>query len=255
MSQSDSTRILEHVAFDGTLAAYIPSIPSTYGRLSEAITHVFRLPSVGSKAFLITIRDRSVTGLVTHDQMVGPWQVPVADVAAMHASYGFGVRAGEAMALGERTPLALLSAPAAARMAVAEALTNLAAARVRELGRVKLSANWMSAASVSREGAALYVAVCAVGMELCPALGISIPVGKDSMSMAMQWHDSDSGEERAVTAPLSLIVTAFAGVKEVAGTWTPQLHTDQERPTVLLFFDLAHGKWKLGGSALAQVFR
>ena len=255
MSRSDSTRIPERVAFDTTLAAYIPSEPSLSARLAEAITRVLRLPSVGSKAFLITIGDRSITGLVTRDQMVGPWQVPVADVAVTRASYGFGVRAGEAMALGERTPLALLSAPAAARMAVAEALTNLAAARVRELGRVKLSANWMSAASVSGEGAALYAAVRAVGMELCPALGIGIPVGKDSMSMAMRWRDSESGEERAVTAPLSLIVTAFAGVEDVAGTWTPQLRTDQERPTVLLFFDLARGKRRLGGSALAQVFR
>ena len=255
MSRSDSTRIPERVAFDATLATYIPSEPSLSARLVEAITRVLHLPSVGSKAFLITIGDRSVTGLVTRDQMVGPWQVPVADVAVTRASYGFGVRAGEAMALGERTPLALLSAPAAARMAVAEALTNLAAARVRELGRVKLSANWMSAGSVSGEGAALYAAVRAVGMELCPALGIGIPVGKDSMSMAMRWHDSESGEERAVTAPLSLIVTAFAGVEDIAGTWTPQLRTDQERPTVLLFFDLARGKRRLGGSALAQVFR
>ena len=255
MSRSDSTRVPERVAFDPTLAAYIPSEPLLSVRLTEAIRRVLRLPSVGSKAFLITIGDRSITGLVTRDQMVGPWQVPVADVAVTRASYGFGVRAGEAMALGERTPLALLSAPAAARMAVAEALTNLAAARVRELGRVKLSANWMSAASVSGEGAALYAAVHAVGMELCPALGVGIPVGKDSMSMAMRWRDSESGEERAVTAPLSLIVTAFAGVEDVAGTWTPQLRTDTERPTVLLYFDLARGKRRLGGSALAQVFR
>ncbi|KAF8467987.1 phosphoribosylformylglycinamidin [Russula ochroleuca] len=255
MSRNDSTRVPERVTFDPTLAAYIPSEPLLSARLAEAIKRVLRLPSVGSKAFLITIGDRSITGLVTRDQMVGPWQIPVADVAVTRASYGFGVRAGEAMALGERTPLALLSAPAAARMAVAEALTNLAAARVRELGRVKLSANWMSAASVSGEGAALYAAVRAVGMELCPALGVGIPVGKDSMSMAMRWRDSESGEERAVTAPLSLIVTAFAGVEDVAGTWTPQLRTDTERPTVLLYFDLARGKRRLGGSALAQVFR
>ncbi|KAH9993532.1 phosphoribosylformylglycinamidine synthase [Russula vinacea] len=236
MSRSDSTRVPERVAFDPTLAAYIPSEPLLSVRLTEAIRRVLRLPSVGSKAFLITIGDRSITGLV-----------PVADVAVTRASYGFGVRAGEAMALGERTPLALLSAPAAARMAVAEALTNLAAARVRELGRVKLSANWMSAASVSGEGAALYAAVHAVGMELCPALGVGIPVGKDSMSMAMRWRDSESGEERAVTAPLSLIVTAFAGVEDVAGT--------HGTPNVLLYFDLARGKRRLGGSALAQVFR
>ena len=255
MSRSDNTRVPERVAFDTTLAAYIPSEPLLSARLAEAVTRVLRLPSVGSKSFLITIGDRSITGLVTRDQMVGPWQVPVADVAVTRASYGFGVRAGEAMAIGERTPLALLSAPAAARMAVAEALTNLAAARVRELGRVKLSANWMSAAGVSGEGAALYAAVHAVGMELCPALGVGIPVGKDSMSMAMRWRDGESGEERAVTAPLSLIVTAFAGVEDVAATWTPQLRADLERPTVLLYFDLARGKRRLGGSAVAQVFR
>ncbi|KAH9973938.1 phosphoribosylformylglycinamidine synthase [Russula compacta] len=255
MSRSDSTRVTGHVTFDASLATYIPSEPLLPVRLVEAVARVLRLPSVGSKAFLITIGDRSITGLVTRDQMVGPWQVPVADVAVTRASYGFGVRTGEAMALGERTPLALLSAPAAARMAVAESLMNLAAARVRDLGRVKLSANWMSAASVSGEGAALYAAVRAVGMELCPALGVGIPVGKDSMSMAMRWRDGESGEERAVTAPLSLIVTAFAGVEDVGSTWTPQLRTDVDGPTVLLYFDLAHGKRRLGGSALAQVFR
>jgi len=255
MMRSDSTRVTESITFDATLSAYIPTEPLLPVRLVEAVARVLRLPSVGSKAFLITIGDRSVTGLVARDQMVGPWQVPVADVAVTRASYGFGVRAGEAMALGERTPLALLSAPAAARMAVAEALTNLAAARVRDLGRVKLSANWMSAASVPGEGAALYAAVHAIGMELCPALGIGIPVGKDSMSMAMRWRDSESGEERAVTAPLSLIVTAFAGVEDVGGTWTPQLRTDVNGPTILLYFDLARGKHRLGGSALAQVFR
>ncbi|KAI9508608.1 CobB/CobQ-like glutamine amidotransferase domain-containing protein [Russula earlei] len=255
MTRSDSTRVAERVEFDATLTAYIPSEPLLPVRLVEAVARVLRLPSVGSKSFLITIGDRSVTGLVVRDQMVGPWQVPVADVAVTRASYGFGVRTGEAMALGERTPLALLSAPAAARMAVGEALTNLAAARVRELGRVKLSANWMSAASVSGEGAALYAAVRAIGMELCPALGIGVPVGKDSMSMAMRWRDHENGEDRAVTAPLSLIVTAFAGVQDVGGTWTPQLRTDVNGPTVLIYFDLAHGKQRVGGSALAQVFR
>ena len=255
MSRSDSTRVTKHIPFDASLASYIPYEPQLPVRLVKAVARVLRLPSVGSKAFLITIGDRSITGLVTRDQMVGPWQVPVADVAVTRASYGFGVRTGEAMALGERTPLALLSAPAAARMAVAESLTNLAAAHVRDLGRVKLSANWMSAASVSGEGAALYAAVRAVGMELCPALGVGIPVGKDSMSMAMRWRDGETGEERAVTAPLSLIVTAFAGVEDVSSTWTPQLRTDVDGPTVLVYFDLAHGKRRLGGSALAQVFR
>jgi phosphoribosylformylglycinamidine synthase len=255
MTRSDSTRAPDCVPFDATLATYLPTEPQLAVRLVEAVTRVLRLPSVGSKAFLITIGDRSITGLVTRDQMVGPWQVPVADVAVTRTSYGFDVCVGEAMALGERTPLALLSAPAAARMAVAEALTNLAAARIRDLGRVKLSANWMSAASVSGEGAALYAAVHAVGMELCPALGVGIPVGKDSMSMAMRWRDGESGEQRAVTSPLSLIITAFAGVEDIGATWTPQLRTDVDSPTVLVFFDLAHGKQRLGGSALAQVFR
>ncbi|KAH9168261.1 phosphoribosylformylglycinamidine synthase [Lactarius sanguifluus] len=255
MARSDAARVPERVPFDATLATYLPAEPRLPVRLVEAAARVLRLPSVGSKAFLITIGDRSITGLVTRDQMVGPWQVPVADVAVTRASYGFGLRAGEAMALGERTPLALLSAPASARMAVAEALTNLAAARVRALGRVKLSANWMSAASVPGEGAALYEAVHAVGMELCPALGVGIPVGKDSMSMAMRWRDGQSDEERSVTAPLSLIVTAFAGVEDVGATWTPQLRTDVDGPTALVFFDLACRKQRLGGSALAQVFR
>src|SRR6266702_1581883 len=255
MARSDASRVPERVMFDATLATYLPAEPRLPVRLVEAAARVLRLPSVGSKAFLITIGDRSITGLVTRDQMVGPWQVPVADVAVTRASYGFGLRAGEAMALGERTPLALLSAPAAARMAVAEALTNLAAARVRALGRVKLSANWMSAASVPGEGAALYEAVRAVGMELCPVLGVGIPVGKDSMSMAMRWRDGQSGEKRSVTAPLSLIVTAFAGVEDVGATWTPQLRTDVDGPTALVFFDLACRKQRLGGSALAQVFR
>ncbi|KAI9455246.1 CobB/CobQ-like glutamine amidotransferase domain-containing protein [Lactarius psammicola] len=255
MARSDAARVPERVPFDATLSTYLPVEPRLPVRLVEAAARVLRLPSVGSKAFLITIGDRSITGLVARDQMVGPWQVPVADVAVTRASYGFNLRAGEAMALGERTPLALLSAPAAARMAVAEALTNLAAARVRALGRVKLSANWMSAASVPGEGAALYEAVRAVGMELCPVLGVGIPVGKDSMSMAMRWRDGQNGEERSVTAPLSLIVTAFAGVEDVGATWTPQLRTDVDGPTVLVFFDLACRKQRLGGSALAQVFR
>ncbi|KAH9942533.1 phosphoribosylformylglycinamidine synthase [Epithele typhae] len=235
------------------LAAALPNTPAP-ARLAEAANRVLRLPSVGSKAFLITIGDRSVTGLVTRDQMVGPWQVPVSDVAVTRASYGFDVRAGEAMAVGERTPLAVLDAAASARMAVAEALTNLAAAHVGALGRVKLSANWMCAAGKAGEGAGLYDAVRAVGMELCPALGVGIPVGKDSMSMSMRWQERD-GERKEVSAPLSLIVTAFAAVEDVGKTWTPQLRTDVDGPTVLLFFDLARGKQRLGGSAVAQVFK
>ena len=163
--------------FDSTLQSYLPSLSSPADLLSEAVSRVLHLPSVGSKSFLITIGDRSISGLVARDQMVGPWQVPVADVAVTQASYGFDVVVGEAMAMGERTPLALLSPAASAKMAVAESLLNLSAAAVGSLAGVKLSANWMCAASGS-EGAGLYEAVQAIGMDLCPALGVSIPVGK-----------------------------------------------------------------------------
>ncbi|KAI0665882.1 phosphoribosylformylglycinamidin [Trametes maxima] len=240
------------VAFDSSLSSYLPE-SSESSRISDAIERVLRLPSVGSKSFLITIGDRTITGLVTRDQMVGPWQVPVADVAVTRSSYGFDVPSGEAMAMGERTPVAILDAAASARLAVAESLTNLAAAYVGDLGRVKLSANWMCAASKEGEGAALYDAVKAVGLELCPALGVGIPVGKDSMSMSMKWQDG--ADKREVSAPLSLIVTAFGAVEDVSKTWTPQLRTDLDEPTSLLFFDLARGKQRLGGSAIAQVFK
>ncbi|KDQ21721.1 hypothetical protein BOTBODRAFT_123561 [Botryobasidium botryosum FD-172 SS1] len=253
MSRTDLTRRLPLNSFDTSLQSYLPNVSGLPDLLSEAASRVLRLPSVGSKSFLITIGDRSVTGLVTRDQMVGPWQVPVADVAVTRTSYGFDVLTGEAMAMGERTPLALLSPAASAKMAVAEALTNLAAASVESLARVKLSANWMCAASVPGEGAALYEAVQAVGMELCPALGVGIPVGKDSMSMSMKWRSE--GEDKQVTAPLSLIVTAFAPVNDVSATWTPQLRTDVEGITVLVLLDLAKGKQRVGGSALAQVFK
>jgi phosphoribosylformylglycinamidine synthase len=235
--------------FDSSLFSYLPiyrEAPTT-SLLAETVNRVLRLPSVGSKSFLITIGDRTISGLVTRDQMVGPWQVPVADVAVTRSAYGFDVRVGEAMAMGERTPLALLNAGASARMAIAESLTNLAAASF-ELSSVKLSANWMSAASHEGEGSKLYEAVHAIGMELCPALGVGVPVGKDSMSMSMKWSD------KQVTAPLSLIVTAFAPVDNVERTWTPQLRKDAGE-TVLVLVDLAQGKQRLGGSALAQVFR
>ncbi|KAF8965577.1 CobB/CobQ-like glutamine amidotransferase domain-containing protein [Flammula alnicola] len=222
-------------------------------RLPYAVERVLRLPSVGSKSFLITIGDRTITGLVTRDQMVGPWQVPVADVAVTRSSYGFDVICGEAMAMGERTPLALLNPAASARMAVAESLTNLVAAHVEDISLVKLSANWMCAASKEGEGAALYEAVQAIGMDLCPALGVGIPVGKDSMSMSMKWREGETQKE--VSSPLSLIITAFAPVKDVRNTWTPQLRTDVDEPTSLVFFDLANGKERMGGSALAQVFK
>lgn len=240
------------VPFKSDLADYLPNLEAPE-RMAQAVDRVLRLPSVGSKSFLITIGDRTITGLVTRDQMVGPWQVPVADVAVTRSTYGFDVLTGEAMAMGERTPVAILNAAASARIAVAESLTNLAAANVGDLGRVKLSANWMCAASKEGEGAALYDAVKAVGLELCPALGVGIPVGKDSMSMSMKWQDGE--EKKEVSAPLSLVVTAFAAVEDVSKTWTPQLRTDLDEPTVLLFFDLARGRQRLGGSAIAQVFK
>lgn len=216
--------------------------------LAEAVERVLALPTVANKSFLITIGDRTVTGLVARDQMVGPWQVPVADCAVTMVSYDSDL--GEAMAMGERTPVALLDGPASARMAVAEAITNLCAAPLRDLADVRLSANWMSAAGVPGEGAALYDTVRAVGEEFCPALGIAIPVGKDSMSMQTRW--SDNGEARSVTAPLSLIVSAFAPVGDVAATLTPQLHPSSE--SVLLAIDLGRGRNRLGASALAQCY-
>ena len=217
--------------------------------LPDAIWRVLHLPAVADKTFLISIGDRTVGGLVSRDPMVGPWQVPVADAAVTIA--GWDTNAGEAMALGERTPLALIDAAASARMAVAESLTNLLSADVPSLSHVKLSANWMAAAGHPGEDAALYAAVRAIGMELCPALGIAVPVGKDSLSMRTVWTEGD--EARAVTAPLSLIVTAFAPVRDVRASFTPQLRTDRG-PTQLLLVDLARGKLRLGGSALAQVY-
>ncbi|KAF7799511.1 hypothetical protein EIP86_010748 [Pleurotus ostreatoroseus] len=253
MHRTDVTKRIAGVPFDSSLSQYLPSARALTERVSLAVDRVLRLPSVGSKSFLITIGDRSITGLVARDQMVGPWQVPVADVAVTRGSYGFDVVTGEAMAMGERTPVALLNAAGSARMAVAESLTNLAASYIGDLARVKLSANWMCAASKAGEGTALYEAVKAVGMELCPALGVGIPVGKDSMSMSMKWKQD--GEQREVSSPLSLIVTAFTRVKDVRKTWTPQLRTDIQEPTILVFFDLANGKARLGGSAIAQVFK
>ncbi|PWN27664.1 phosphoribosylformylglycinamidin [Jaminaea rosea] len=223
-----------------------------------ALGRTLRLPTVASKSFLITIGDRSITGLVARDQMVGPWQVPVADVAVTRTGYGFeDVLTGEAMCSGERTPLALLSPAASARMAVGEAITNLVAASVGDITRVKLSANWMCAASYSDEGARLYEAVQAIGLDLCPKLGLAIPVGKDSMSMQMAWRQD--GEGKAVTAPMSVIITAFAPVDAIDRTWTPQLRTEDDldpaaAETVLVFVDLARGKQRMGGSCLAQVY-
>ncbi len=217
--------------------------------LKEAALRVLRLPTVADKTFLITIGDRSITGMVARDQMVGPWQVPVADVAVT-TSDCFGVT-GEAMAMGERTPLALIDAAASGRLAVGEAITNLAAADIAALGDIKLSANWMAAAGHPGEDARLYETVKAVGLELCPALGIAIPVGKDSMSMKTVWEQD--GERRAMTAPLSLIVSAFAPVTDARRTLTPQLRLDLG-DTDLILIDLGAGHNRLGGSCLAQVY-
>jgi phosphoribosylformylglycinamidine synthase len=217
--------------------------------LEEAALRVLRFPAVAGKTFLISIGDRTVGGLCSRDQFVGPWQAPVADVAVTLS--GFATTAGEAMAIGERTPLALIDSPASGRMAVGEAITNLAAARIRALGDVKLSANWMAPAGHPGEDAALYDTVRAVGLELCPALGVSIPVGKDSMSMQTRWEEG--GQPRQVTAPVSLIVSAFAPVLDARKTLTPQLQV-ADADTVLLLADLGAGRNRLGGSALAQVY-
>jgi len=234
-------------------ASHLESAPCPFQTqdlaLRDAIWRVLHLPAVGDKGFLVTIGDRSVGGLVSRDPMVGPWQVPVADAAVTAA--GFRSHAGEAMALGERPPVALLDPVAAARMAVGEALTNLLSADLPGLRQVKLSANWMAAAGHPGEDAGLYAAVQAVGLELCPALGIAIPVGKDSLSMRTVWETE--GQQHSVTAPISLIVTAFSPVRDLRQCWTPQLHTEQG-PSVLLLVDLGKGRNRLGGSALAQVY-
>ncbi len=221
----------------------------TIDDLSEAVYRVLRLPAVADKTFLITIGDRTVGGLCSRDQMVGPWQVPVSDVAVTLSGYeGY---TGEAMAMGERTPLAALDGPASARIAVGEAITNIAAASLPSLGHVRLSANWMAACGEQGEDATLYDTVKAIGEELCPALGIAIPVGKDSLSMRTTWEQD--GQRRSVVAPLSLIVSAFAPVEDVRATLTPCLRTDLG-PTRLVLIDLGNGRNRMGGSALAQVY-
>ncbi|WP_068828035.1 phosphoribosylformylglycinamidine synthase [Pseudomonas sp. BMS12] len=217
--------------------------------IEEAAERVLRHPAVASKSFLITIGDRTITGLVARDQMVGPWQVPVADCAVTATS--FDVYTGEAMAMGERTPLALLDAPASGRMAVGETITNLAAARIEKISDIKLSANWMAAAGHPGEDARLYDTVKAVGMELCPALGITIPVGKDSMSMKTRWQDE--GVDKSVTSPLSLVITGFAPVQDVRQSLTPQLRLDKGE-TDLILIDLGRGQNRMGGSILAQTY-
>ena len=215
----------------------------------DALERVLKLPTVASKNFLITIGDRSVTGLVARDQMVGPWQVPVADCAVTLADHHDVL--GEAMSMGERAPIALINAAASGRIAVGEAITNIAAAKIDKLGDIKLSANWMAACGHPGEDALLYDTVKAIGMELCPELGIAIPVGKDSLSMKTVWDEK--GETKAVTSPLSLIISAFAPVTDASCTSTPQLRTDLGE-TDLIYIDLGQNKNRLGGSALAQVF-
>jgi phosphoribosylformylglycinamidine synthase len=221
--------------------------------LKDAAARVLRLPGVADKTFLITIGDRSVTGLVAREQMVGPWQVPVADVAVTLAGYETYV--GEAFAIGEKAPLALINAPASGRMAIGESITNIAACLIDDLSVLKLSANWMAPAGHAGEDAALFETVKAVGMELCPQLGISIPVGKDSMSMKTVWNE-DAADNRviskAVTSPISLVVTAFATTPDARKTLTPQLQTNVASKLILI--DLGAGKNRMGGSSLAQVY-
>jgi phosphoribosylformylglycinamidine synthase len=214
----------------------------------EAALRLLRLPTIADKGFLISIGDRSVGGMIARDQYVGPWQVPASDVAVTAA--GYTTCAGEAMAMGERTPVAVLNAPASGRLAVTEAITNILAADIADIRKVRLSANWMAAAGWQSEDAALFDTVRAVGRELCSQLGLTIPVGKDSLSMKTAWNDH--GEHREVVAPLSLIVSAFAPVRDVRRTLTPVLVNDEG--TRLLLVDLGRGQHRLGGSCLAQVF-
>ncbi len=226
-----------------------PGFDTAAIKLDDAVNRILALPTVADKTFLITIADRSITGLVARDQMVGPWQVPVADVAVTATDYVH--HTGEAMALGERSPLAILNPAASTRMSVAESLTNVLAADIADLTHIKLSANWMAAAGHAGEDAALYAGVQAVGMEFCPALGLTIPVGKDSLSMKTVWQDN-AGEKKAVVSPLSLVVTAFAPVQDIRKTWTPELRADKGGKLWLI--DLGAGENRLGGSCLAQVY-
>jgi len=226
-----------------------PAVNTQIMELKEAITRILQLPCVADKSFLITIGDRSVGGLVARDQFVGPWQVPVSDVAV--TASGYTSFHGEAMSMGERTPLALINAPASGRMAIGEAITNMAAANINQLSDIKLSANWMAAAGYGDEDADLFATVKAVGMELCPELGICIPVGKDSLSMRMVWGEEQN--QKQVIAPLSLIITAFAPVQDIRRTLTPYLHKDKGDHELWLI-DLAPGRQRLAGSALTQVY-
>ena len=216
-------------------------------RSAKSLDRLLCLPTIADKSFLITIGDRSVGGMISRDQMVGPWQVPVADVAVSLNSYdGYG---GEAMAMGERSPVAVLNAPASGRLAVAEAITNILAADIRSLGDIRLSANWMAACGEPGEDADLYATVRAVGVELCASIGLTIPVGKDSLSMRTAWQDAAG--EHAVIAPVSVVISAFAPVVDARATLTPEL--DLKQPSRLLLIDLGAGKDRLGASCWAQV--
>lgn len=227
------------------LSQFVPSKQS----ISDIAYRILRLPSVGSKSFLITIGDRSVTGLVTRDQMIGKWQVPVSDVSVVSLDYtGFK---GQAMCMGEKPILALINPASSARMAVCESLTNLVATDVPDLSTVCMSANWMASLDDSGQACALYEAVNAVGLELCPELGICIPVGKDSLSMKTSWDEQ--GLRRSVSSPMSLVITAYGSVEDVRNTLTPEIGRSQI-DTILMFVDLAGGKMRLGGSAFCQVY-
>lgn len=242
-----------HRIADTVKSKRLPFVLPSSESISDCVNRVLRLPTVASKSFLITIADRTVTGLVARDQFVGPWQTPVSDVSVILSSYDEDDFTGQAMAMGERSPIALISPAASARMAVVESLTNLVAANVIDMGSVRLSANWMSAASHPGEGPALYEAVKAVGLELCPALGLTIPVGKDSMSMKTKW--TENGKELEVTAPLSLVITAFGPVNDARLTLTPQFRRIEDvGETSVVFLDLANGFKRMGGSCLAQVY-
>jgi phosphoribosylformylglycinamidine synthase len=237
-------RDVEHVSIEQ------PALDLSGIDVNDALERVLKLPTVASKNFLITIGDRSVTGLVARDQMVGPWQVPVADCAVTLADHhGFK---GEAMSMGERTPLALVDAPASGRMSIGEAITNIAASKIEKLGDIKLSANWMAACGHPGEDALLYDTVRTVGMELCPELGIAIPVGKDSLSMKTVWQEDET--TKSVTSPVSLLISAFAPVEDATKTLTPQLRTDLG-DTDLIYIDLGKGENRLAASALAQVYK
>ena len=238
MHRTAKTRIIPQPGFETSILDF-----------NELTERLLNLPTIASKKFLITIGDRSITGMVTRDQMVGPWQVPVANAGVTCADYkGY---TGEAMASGERPPVALINPKASARLSIAEAITNIACAKIEKMGDIKISANWMSAAGHPGEDSALYDAVETVGLELCPALGIAVPVGKDSMSMKTVWEDD--GISKSVTSPLSLNITTFAPVTDVRKTITPQLRTDLGA-TEILTIDLSRGKNRIGGSCLAQVY-